>query len=220
MAQATLVREREEGRVRVPAPLAIGAGSGLLWGVAARVWMRLIAEDPAFTWSGTLFIVGAATVVGLGMGLAAAARRNRWRLRRTATVFGGGAVILLGAGAGFITLPTIILGGLALTRPRITLPVRLAVLGLAGLAVVATGGVSDLRLMTVAAVIGVLLITGYHSRIVIALVALAPVVGVVVGVLMSDVAWWQRIAGGALYPALLAPMAIWFGRTVAPFEGR
>jgi len=48
--------------------LLLGALCGAAWGVAARVWMRLITTTPEFTWSGTLSIVGATTVAGLGMG--------------------------------------------------------------------------------------------------------------------------------------------------------
>ena len=61
--------------------LVMGAGLGLVWGVVARVFMRLLTTDPGFSWSGTLFILGLATVSGACLGLVHAARvadRSRW----------------------------------------------------------------------------------------------------------------------------------------------
>ena len=62
-----------------------GLGLGLLWGVAARVWMRLInPTNPEFSWAGTLMILTLAALLGLGVGLLAAAKvkgaRRWWRL--------------------------------------------------------------------------------------------------------------------------------------------
>jgi hypothetical protein len=72
--------------------------------------MRFVSTDPEFTWSGTGFILGAATLAGLGLGTAYALRRKGhrgwWRLL-------GIPLILLGAGAGSIMLPGTIIGGLA-----------------------------------------------------------------------------------------------------------
>ena len=56
---------------------AFGVG-GAVWGVVARAWMRLITEEPEFTWSGTLFIVGLFAVVATVQGCALAVRRRRW----------------------------------------------------------------------------------------------------------------------------------------------
>ncbi|HSP27497.1 MAG TPA: hypothetical protein VLN74_03025, partial [Ilumatobacteraceae bacterium] len=42
----------------------IGPFAGAALGVVARWWMRLISDDPEFTWSGTIFIVLAFTVMG------------------------------------------------------------------------------------------------------------------------------------------------------------
>ena len=39
------------------AVLLTAAAYGTAWGVAARVWMRLVATDPVFTWTGSAFIV-------------------------------------------------------------------------------------------------------------------------------------------------------------------
>ena len=41
----------------VMSTLAIGVLGGAALGIVARAWMRLISEDPEFSWSGTLFIV-------------------------------------------------------------------------------------------------------------------------------------------------------------------
>lgn len=93
--------------------VALGALCGAAWGVAARVWMRIIATDPEFTWSGTLFIVAAATISGLGMGVVLASRR-----RRSARVFGVVTILPLGVGAGMLMLPTIALGSAAMVLRR------------------------------------------------------------------------------------------------------
>lgn len=91
----------------------IGAGVGLLWGVAMRGWMRFIAPLPEFTWSGTLFILGASVITGTVLGLAwhrrAAGGTGWWRLSIV-------ALILLGAG-GAVMWPAVILGAMAIGRP-------------------------------------------------------------------------------------------------------
>jgi hypothetical protein len=107
-----------------------GAALGLGWGVAARAWMRLITTDPGFSWSGTGYILGACTVIGLLLGAAEAGRRRgamRW-WRAT-----GASALLLGVGAGIIVVPTALLGGLAAGRRRWHPAVR-AVLALAAAA--------------------------------------------------------------------------------------
>ena len=61
--------------------LVVGMGLGLVWGVVARVFMRLLTTTPSFSWSGTLFILGLAAVAGACLGLVHAARvagRSRW----------------------------------------------------------------------------------------------------------------------------------------------
>lgn len=92
---------------------AAGFVLGAAWGVAARVWMRLITTDPGFSWLGTLFIVGLAAALGLGLGLLAGAqatgRRRRWWLAPLP-----GLLLLAGPGMAFI--PAFALGGLAFSR--------------------------------------------------------------------------------------------------------
>jgi hypothetical protein len=211
---ATVVAER----VRVPVVLGVGAGAGLVWGVAVRGWMRLIAEDPEFTWSGTIFIVGAATVAGLGMGFAFAARRNRWRYGKVASVLGGMLILPLAMGAGSIMLATVVPGGLALGRPRLGLPVRLAILAPVVLIGTRGLGVDFVFAAALVGVVAVLLATGYRARTVVAVLAALPAGFVVFGVLTSDLPLLQRLAGAVAYPLLVAPILLWFSRTTAPFE--
>lgn len=90
------------------AGLVIGAG----WGVAARVWMRLISTDPGFSWSGTLGIITFAALAGLGLGLVSGARacgrRSLWRLAALL------AFPIVAAPQGIVAfLPAFVLGGLA-----------------------------------------------------------------------------------------------------------
>ncbi len=56
-----------------------GAGLGFVWGIAARIWMRLISTKPEFTISGTAAILVIAMVFGAFVGFAFAARRRGWR---------------------------------------------------------------------------------------------------------------------------------------------
>ena len=92
------------------------AGAGL--GIAARLWMRMIATDPEFTWDGTVFIVLAFTVFGAAQGVAVAARRatDRRSIVTTARVFGFLGTLPLFMAAGGIMMPTVVCGGLARHR--------------------------------------------------------------------------------------------------------
>jgi hypothetical protein len=98
--------------------LGTGALGGLVLGIVARAWMRLIAVDPAFTWSGTLFIVVGFVIFGVTQSIVAVARsrvRRRWKL----TVFrvvGGIGMVPLFAAAGALMFPTVVGGGLAFAR--------------------------------------------------------------------------------------------------------
>ena len=98
----------------MPRSIVIGAAAGAGWGVVMRAWMRYITESPEFSWSGTLFIVGAATVVGALLGLARARRRSGgvgwWRLTAL-------SLALLGAG-GAVMWPAVVTGAVAFGRPR------------------------------------------------------------------------------------------------------
>ena len=95
--------------------IALGALGGLVWGIGLRAWMRFITTNPEFTWSGTLFIIGATTLAGAMTGLA----HNRWQLGRGNWWRLLGFFFLpLGAAAGSVMVPTFALGGLALGRWR------------------------------------------------------------------------------------------------------
>lgn len=124
--------------------ILLGALFGLLWGIGMRGWMRFISTDPEFSWSGTLFIVGATTIAGMLTGLA----YRRWQLgkgswwRLLALSY-----LPLGAAAGSVMLPSFVVGGIALGRTKWPLLVRVG-LGLIALVfqiVFFAGGVSDIR---------------------------------------------------------------------------
>jgi hypothetical protein len=103
---------------RVLPILAAGLLGGAALGVSARAWMRLIAEDPEFTWSGTIFIVLAFTIFGFTQSVAVVARgraRRRWTLS-IARVMGAVGFMPLFVGAGAIMMPTVVGGGLAFSR--------------------------------------------------------------------------------------------------------
>ncbi len=103
---------------RATPTLAAGVLGGLALGLVARAWMRLIAEEPDFTWSGTLFIVGGFTIFGLAQSIVVVARRRtarRWTLT-IARVLGTIGLLPLFVGAGALMLPTVVPGGLALAR--------------------------------------------------------------------------------------------------------
>ncbi len=98
--------------------LLIGVLGGTGLGGVARAWMRLIADKPEFTWTGTLFIVGGFTVFGAGQALVAIARRGtypRWRLTMV-RLLGLAAAAPLFVAAGALLFPTVAGGGLALSR--------------------------------------------------------------------------------------------------------
>jgi len=98
--------------------LSAGLFGGLALGIIARAWMRLISEDPEFTWSGTIFIVGAFTVFGFTQSVVAVTRRRsrrRWVLT-IVRVVGTIGLMPLFIGAGAIMLPTVVAGGLARAR--------------------------------------------------------------------------------------------------------
>ena len=121
----------------------IGAGvlGGTVLGVAARAWMRLISEDPEFSWSGTIFIVVAFAIFGLTQSVAAVTRRRSHRswaitIARSISAIG---VLPLFVGAGALMLPTVVGGGLAYARGEWRRPLRGACLGIAAAPVLFVG---------------------------------------------------------------------------------
>ena len=78
--------------------------------------MRLIAEDPEFSWGGTIFIVLAFTIFGFTQSIVAVVRRRarrRWTLT-VARVAGVIGFMPLFGRAGSIMMPTVVLGLLAI----------------------------------------------------------------------------------------------------------
>lgn len=90
-----------------------GLGFGVCWGIAARVWMRLISTAPEFSWAGTGMIIGLTGIAGLTLGILAGVRRvggsRWWRIL---------AVLCLPtfASPGLLFLPAFLLGGLLVRR--------------------------------------------------------------------------------------------------------
>jgi hypothetical protein len=98
--------------------MAIGLIFGTTLGVIARGWMRIISEDPEFSWEGTVFIVGIFTVWGFAQGTVIGVRSitsRRW-IVTLVRVFGFLGMLPLFFAAGAIMAPTVIFGGLAIHR--------------------------------------------------------------------------------------------------------
>jgi hypothetical protein len=89
---------------------------GVAWGINARIWMRFVATDPAFTWAGTLFILLGFGIAGLGQAAAYLGRRAGLPRRgMTLLRIGTFATLLpLGVAAGGEVFPTVILAPLAI----------------------------------------------------------------------------------------------------------
>ena len=95
-----------------------GVGLGLVWGIVARLWMRLIATTPEFSIPGTAAILTITTVFGAWVGLAYAARRRGWRgwrhyvPRSLVVVF----FIPFGIAGGLPLMLTVLVGTLGITQ--------------------------------------------------------------------------------------------------------
>lgn len=123
------------------AGLMVGAIGGAAFGAAFRAWMRFVSDDPEFSWSGTLIIVGAFTAAYAGAGLLWAGRRRGWKaLMIPARII----VVLLSlacfGGAGLVMFPTIILGALAMARTDWPRALRIVFAALAGLSMLLVAG--------------------------------------------------------------------------------
>jgi hypothetical protein len=130
---------------RTPLPvvstLCIGVFGGCALGIIARAWMRLISEEPEFSWSGTIFIVVGFTIFGLGQAIVAAARSHvqaRWKLTGIRIV-GAVTMLPLFVGAGMLMFPTVIGGGLAAARTEWRTVTRVVCLIVAAMPVLFVG---------------------------------------------------------------------------------
>ena len=106
---------------------ALGAVAGVLWGIVARGFMRLLTESPEFSWGGTLFIVGGSAVVGSLVMLVReqrlAGRSGWWRLL-------GLPFVLLFSAAGALMSPGVVGVVMLADRRRWLWPPGLALVGL------------------------------------------------------------------------------------------
>jgi len=97
--------------------VAFGLLAGASLGAVARGWMRMMSDDPEFSWSGTIFIVIAFALTGFGHAVAWAARRSRRRRwSTTGRVVGAIFTLPLFGGAGSMMAPTVVLAALARWR--------------------------------------------------------------------------------------------------------
>jgi hypothetical protein len=105
-------------RFRVARFLGVGLVAGFVGGVVARAWMRVVAKNPEFTWSGTLAITIGFMVFGVTQSGALAARQIATKPSTISVtrVVGAIGMLPLFFAAGAQMLPTVIGGGLALAR--------------------------------------------------------------------------------------------------------
>lgn len=141
-----------------------GAGLGLVWGIAARLWMRLITTTPEFSIPGTAGILIITTVFGAWAGLAFVARRRGWRgwghyvPRSLAVIF----FVPFGIAGGLPLMLTVLVATLGITQRAV---VGLWVLaGLVMLVAVGTDIVIP-TIVTVSAPAGAIALTGWKWSI-------------------------------------------------------
>lgn len=108
--------------------LLCGVVSGAVLGLIARLWMRWISTNPEFSWSGTIFIIGAFTIFTTTQATVFALRRRTKSKRITSIIRGGGVLFSLpifGA-AGAIMFPTVALASIALWQKSLDKKFRIA----------------------------------------------------------------------------------------------
>lgn len=143
---------------------ALGMAAGFVWGVVARGFMRLMTVAPEFTWSGTLSIVGTASVVG---GLVAVVRQQRLAGRGWGWRLLGLPFILMFAGAGVMLIPGVVGVVMLLDRRRWLVVPGTALVGLTlyGVIVADLGGSLTVRQwLGVAVMLGCLAVLGWAAR--------------------------------------------------------
>jgi hypothetical protein len=113
--------------------LAFGFVGGLLLGVFARAWMRLIATQPEFTWSGSIGVVIGFAIFGLTQSVTRVTRQRSSRriILALVRVVGVLGMLPLFVAAGAPTMPTVVVGGLALARSDWRRSVRLVLAAIA-----------------------------------------------------------------------------------------
>lgn len=122
---------------RWPAVVGVAAAGGVVLGIIARAWMRLITTEPEFTWTGTTFIILGFTVFGVTQAIGLLGRRSASvRVGRVTRVIALIGVAPLFVAAGASMMPTVVVGTLVLVNrqwPRLLV----GVLGLVALAPIA-----------------------------------------------------------------------------------
>jgi hypothetical protein len=214
-------------RVRRPGwqVIVTGAMAGTVWGVAARIWMRVISTHPEFSWSGTLFILLLATVSGSLVGSAVVARR--WTggpgRRGLASVLSVASIVPIGIGPGAILLPGIVFGAFSLPgpRPRRSASIVLGLLPLFALFAIGVDPTSSLWWATFAGLVllgSILVVTGMAQRQLLTVLTAVAVGAVVVPLFTGPLALWRAVLGSTLYVALLVPVTVAYSRVVRPHD--
>lgn len=197
-----------EGR-SVGGAIALGVGAGAGWGIVARAWMRVISDQPEFSWSGTLYVVAAPAAIGALVALAHVAMARHWRGAVLVRVPAVVVHVLLGVGAGMALLPTIVFGGIAVARRRFGWGLR-AGLALLVLAVGLPVGAMDAGSPVATAAMGLgltvaaLLLWDWRTRLVLAVLGTLPALAVSAGVLTSDIPLLRALPGALAYLPLVA----------------
>lgn len=146
-----------------------GIVGGCALGVIARLWMRLIADDPAFTWNGTIFIVVAFTIFGVTQAISSLTG-ERCRRRWTAAigrVVGIAGLLPLFVGAGAIMMPTVVGGGFAAARRDSRRALRIVCLLVAAAPVVLVGrGLIDEFGLSLTSISGFALLLAIYGTVV------------------------------------------------------
>lgn len=89
---------------------------GLTLGIIARLWMRWISTDPEFSWSGSIYIVGAITIFVTTQSVVSVLRSRNLSRGKSRLVRAGGILLTLPifAAAGGSMFPTVALASFAL----------------------------------------------------------------------------------------------------------
>lgn len=90
--------------------------SGLALGVTARIWMRLITDDPEFSWGGSVVVVGVFVLFSFGTGVCLMMSAGNRRSDRFGRLVGALLMLPLFGAAGAQMMPTVILGSISLHR--------------------------------------------------------------------------------------------------------